>query len=332
MISKALVVVVTYNNPVLLQHVFESYKKYDPGYPCDFLIVDHGDHGDDQSFIDSLPFCPSQVITAPNDRVESSFNLAWETYPSYKYYFFVHDDACANRDNWLKVFVDRMESGHKEPLIEDTEFAELPIGRVGASTQFWRNYDSVLTPANYSVQCKFLLEGLKTRYPPEKIPKMFKYSDNDRVLVSNACLKATNGVWSLSRFRTMKEKDPDKFSQVCAALNGALQYPDEGVAPKSLYPPGETWCKLLLFSEFMTSVESLIEGFRVVGLEGDGYLEQIHGYDQLWGHNYIHHYGAPNFKQSIARAMNADVSEVTPNFNNKIFLMKCDQIVQKYFK
>lgn len=323
--DKALVVAVTYNNPVLLKHVFESYKKYDPGYPCDFLVVDHSN----EPYV-KLPYEVREMV-APNDRVEVSFDLAWRSNPDYKYYFFVHDDACANRDNWLKVFVDRMESGYKESLIEGTSEGNLPIGRVGSSTQYWRNYNSVLTPGNHSVGCQFLRAGLEVLYP-SSIPSMFKYSDNDRVLVSNECLKATDGVFNLGRFKTMEKEQPEKFAEVCEALNKTLQYPDEGVAPKDIYPPGQTWCKLLLLSEFMTSIEALVNGYRIVGLEGDGYLEQIMGYDQLWGHNYIHHYGAPNFKQSIARVMNADVNEIAKQFGNKIFLMKCDQIVQKYFK
>ena len=321
--DKILVVVVTYNNPVLLQHVFESYKKYDPGYPCDFLIVDHGENAKHPDY--------AFVLDAPNDRVEVSFDLAYNQYPDYKYYFFVHDDACANRNNWLKVFVDRMESNHVEDIIKDMHLSNLPIGRVGASTQFWRDYSSVLTPGNYSVGCQFLKVALDVLHPG-KAPLIFKYSDNDRVLVSNECLKATNGIFNLSFLKDMQSDSPEKFSELCGALNSVLQYPDEGVSPKSLYPAGETWCKLLLLSEFMTSIETLLAGYRVTGLEGDGYLENIMGYDLPWGHNYIHHYGAPNFKQFMGRVMNSDIGEITKKYNNKIFLMKCDQAIKKYFK
>ena len=93
--DKILVVAVTYNNPVLLEHVFQSYEKFNPGYDCDYLVIDH--HSPDvkqKKVLDKL----SKKYTVElfeNNRVETSFQRAWEKYPDYKYYFFVHDDACA---------------------------------------------------------------------------------------------------------------------------------------------------------------------------------------------------------------------------------------------
>src|SRR6185436_2984574 len=98
-----------------------------------------------------------------------------------------------------------------------------------------------------------------------------------------------------------------------------------------LYPAGECWNKFTLLSEFMNSIDPLINNWRTVGLEGDGYLEQIHGYDELWGHEYIHHYGAPNFKQAMAKALNTDAKEIAKTFNSKILLMQYDRIVKNYF-
>jgi hypothetical protein len=81
----------------------------------------------------------------------------------------------------------------------------------------------------------------------------------------------------------------------------------------------------------MCNIDPLIGGYRTVGLEGEGYLEQIHGYDEPWGHNYIHHYGAPNFKQFLAKSFNTDPVEVVKHFNDKIFLLKADSLLKKYF-
>lgn len=325
MMDKVLNIVVTRNNPVLLQHMFESFKRFDPGYDCDFLIVDNSsDSPIQKKILDKLSTSHS-VMTAPNGRVESSFDLAWRKYKGYKYYFFLHDDECANKDNWLKVFVDRMNGGYVEDIIKGTELEKLPIGKVGAQSQFWRSYDSVL---GYSVQCLFLKAVLDV-IRPGKAPQIFKYCDCDRVLIRAECLEATNGLRHLAEFKDMEKATYDR---VCDALRANLQYPDEGIPPKDQYPPGECWNKMCLTSEMMNSVEPLIHGWRTVGLEGDGYLEQIHGYDVMWGNNYIHHYGSPNFREHIARIFGTDKEEVKKHFSEKAFLLKMDRIVKEHFK
>jgi hypothetical protein len=111
-----------------------------------------------------------------------------------------------------------------------------------------------------------------------------KYSDCDRVLISGECLEATNGLRNLGEFLALSQGDP------------------------------------------------LIKGYRTVGLSGDGYLEEIHGYDVMWGHNYVHHYGAPNFREHIAKEFKTDKEEVKKHFNEKPFLMQIDRIVKKNFE
>jgi hypothetical protein len=325
--DKILVVCVTRDNPVLLQHMFQTFKRYDPGYDCDFLIVDNDSQTDQQKRALNFLSKDAGVVTAQNNRVEASFDWAWRNNPEYKYYFFVHDDAAANKENWLKVFVDRMDSGYAEEIIQHTHLAGLPIGKVGAQTQFWRSYSSVL---GYSVQCLFLEQVIKAM--GKEPPQIFKYSDCDRVLISSECLQATNGIRNLSEFKEMQKKAPELYESLTGVLNQYLRYPDEGIPPKDQYPAGECWNKFCLTAEMMNSIDPLIAGYRTVGLEGDGYLEEIHGYDEIWGNNYVHHYGSPNFRQHIARVFGTDKEEVKKHFNEKVFLLKMDRIVQEYFK
>lgn len=329
MIDKALVVCVTRDNPILLQNTFSSFKKFDPGFPCDFLIVDHESTDIKQLALLKSLSAQGKVVSYPNNRVEVSFDRAYREHPDYAYYFFIHDDASANKNNWLKVFVDRLNSGYVEPLIANTHMAKFPIGRVGASHQPWRSYSSML---GYPVQCIFLERYLKF-VDPSCVPEAFKFADPDRVLVSNECLKKSNGVPNLGQFDELKVSNPDRFKKICDVLDSALPYHDEGMVPKERHPPGQHWSKLTLLTEFLCSVEPLMNGFRTVGLEGDGFLEQIHGYDVPWGHNYVHHYGAPNMCQFAAKVLNTDPNEIKKSIkNNRILLLKMDDMVKKYFE
>jgi hypothetical protein len=326
--KKVLVVAVTRDNPVLLQHMFQTFEKYNPGCSCDFLIVDNNSESEQQQRALTFLSKNYKVVTTKNDRVETSFDWAWRQNKGYYAYFFLHDDAAANKNNWLKVFVDRMKGQYVEEIIKHIHLAKLPIGKVGAQTQYWRSYSSIL---GYSVQCLFLQEVLKI-IRPGQIPEIFKYSDCDRVLISGECLEATNGLRNLGEFLALSQGDPNTYNQLCVALNRILRYPDEGIPPRAVYPPGACWNKLCLTAEMMNSIDPLIKGYRTVGLSGDGYLEEIHGYDVMWGHNYVHHYGAPNFREHIAKEFKTDKEEVKKHFNEKPFLMQIDRIVKKNFE
>jgi len=331
LLNKVLIIYVTRNNPVLLQHSFESFSKYDAGYSYEFLIVDHqSDNPQQLNVLENLSK-KHKVVTYDNNRVEVSFNKAYQENKNYKYYFFLHDDVSANKDNWLKVFIDRMNSGYVEKIVENTEFAKFPIGRVAAMHQPWRSYSSIL---GYPVQCLFLEKVLEIMRPG-KVPQMFKHCDPDRCLITNECLATTNGIRNLDEFKDMfykSDMEGLKFGKITKVLEEYLPYYDEGIPPKNLYPPGQWWNKLTLTSEFLNSTEPLITGYRTVGLEGDGYLEQIHGYDEPWGNDFIHHFGMPNVKQFLAKVFNGDAEEISKNFNNKVFLLKSDKAIKDYFK
>lgn len=321
-----LVTMVTRNNPVLLRHAFQTFSRHDAGYAHDFLIIDHESTHPEHLRVLSNLSSKHRVVSYPNDRVEVSFDRAWRENQNYRYYLFLHDDSAAAQNGWLKVFIDRLNSNYVEDIVKTTHLSKFPIGKVGALTHPWRDYRSIL---GFSVQCLFLKEVLDTFY--DVTPLIFRYSDCDRVLITNECLKATNGIVSMRDFRVMKEERPDDFRKLCNILDRHLTYDDAGVFNHPYYPAGEHWNRICLLTEFMNSIVPLQSGFRTVGLEGDGYLEQIHGYDSPWSHKYIVHYGAPNLRQAVAKMLNTDAEEVRKSFNSEIFLLKCNQLIREYF-
>lgn len=324
--NKVLMVAVTRNHPVQLQNLIDSMNLHCSGYDYDFLIVDaSSDNLTHLKILDKLSK-KYNILSAPNNRVEANYNFAWERNKDYEHYLFLHDDSCINKDNWLKIYIDRMNSGYCEDIIKNTHLCGLPIGKVCVGTQPWRSYSSML---GYSVQCLFLKEVLDI-IRPGKAPQIFKYGDGDRVLVNNECMNDTKGFRHIGEFKQLELSDKKTFDEISVVLDKYLQYYDVGCYPKDLYPPGLCWAKFSLTSEFLNSIDPLLSNWRTVGLCDDGYLEQIHGFDVPYSHNVIHHYGSPEFRQFLAKNFNTDMEEVRKCFENKVFLMKCDKLFKQY--
>lgn len=326
--DKILITIVTRNNEVLLKHLIESIEKTDAGYSYDLLILDA--ESDDIRHLSTLDVLSKKykVQRVVDDRVEKSYNVAWKENDDYKYYFFLHDDCHIQKKYWLRSFVERLNSGYYEGDIENSHLKNLPIGRVSIGNQFWRGYNSV---KGHPVQCVYLKHVLDILYPG-KTPQIFKLVDCDRLLVTNECLKSIDGFRNVNEFLEMKKNDIDKFNKICEVLNTYLLYFDVGMYPKEIYPPGECWSKLTQCTEYMDSIDPLIKGWRGVGLYDDGYLEQMHGFDTPKQHQYITHYGAPNYRQFIAKAFGSDQESIRKHFKNKIFLTKCDKLFEEYIK
>lgn len=324
--NKVLVTIVTRNNETFLCHLINSIEKIDAGYEYDLLLLDAS--SDDKKHLLTLDEFSKKyrVQTVVDDRVEVSYNVAWKENKNYQYYFFMHDDCCVDRKGWLRAFIDRMNSKYYEKDIENTDFKNIPIGRVSIGNQFWRNYTSV---KGYPIQCLFLKHVLELLYP-NKVPEIFKLSDCDRLLVKNECLSETNGFRSIRDFVELKEQNIEMFNKLCDILNAHLLYPDEGMYPKELYPPNGCWNKFTFTSEFLDSVDPLIRGWRSVGLYDDGYLERIHGFDVPVQHQYIIHYGATNILEFLAKKFNCDRKKVKVFMKDKIFLMKCNKLIKEY--
>ncbi len=312
------VIIVTRDNPVLLNHALSKYQEHPPGVDCDFHILDAESTSDRQKDL-LVNQTLGHAISVPNDRVEVNFDRGWRRFPGYDYYFFCHDDNVPIRDDWLAPFVRRFE-GHGFDVTAPPEYAHLPVGRVGALTQFWRSYTNV---AGFPVACQWLKPCIEA-VTNEEAPTMFRYSDCDRVLVSKECLEATNGLTTLTSWSYKRQELQNIFDT-------HLNYGDEGMYPKSKYPPGGYWNRFTLLSEFMNSVLPLMHGYRTVGVNHDGFLEQIHGEDVPWGHANIAHYGAPNAVSALAKHFGTDAATVKSRLNDPVLLVRAYNYFRSYY-
>jgi hypothetical protein len=316
-LSQIAVIIVTRNNPFLLGHAISKYLEHPPGIACDFFIVDAD--SDDPRQLELLQKQKlGQVLKQSNDRVEVNFEQAWRSVGTYEHYFFCHDDNVPVTDDWMRPFLRRMRSNYCEPEVWMDQ-KDKPVGRVGALSQFWRGYTHV---RNFPIQCPFLRPAARIvtfREPPDA----FKYADCDRVLVSRKCLKATDGLVTIQSLTK-------HLPSLAPVFDSHLHYRDEGMYPVSKYPPGQYWNKLTLLSEFMNSLYPLMQGFRTVGVDSDGYLEQIHGEDVPWANRYVAHYGAPNSLMALAKHFGTDSKTVKSKLNDPVVLARAYRFFRDY--
>lgn len=326
--DEVLSIICTRNNPVLLQNLIASMTKHSAGYPQHLVIADNSSTNPKQlEYLKTLSNNGYDVRTYENDRVEGTFDrVSQEHIDEYKYFFFMHDDTFMHKDNWLKVFVDRVNSGYIEPEISHTHFLRYPVGRVASCHQPWRDFFKC---KGFDLYAVFLKDALEV-YGEDLL--IFKYADQDRSLWTQECLKASNGLWSLKKFNDIK--GTELYEKVCEALNKTLQYEDEGIPPLDKYPQGQNWRKLTLLTEFMNSAWPLVKHYRTVGLEGNGYLEQIDGFDKPFGNDYVAHLGAPHTKKFFASQLNCTAEDVHKKLysNDLSFIVKCNNMIKKYYR
>jgi hypothetical protein len=317
---KTLVVIATRNNPTLLISLIKSMEKFDAGFPYDLIIADNS--SDDKKHLDLLATLSEKynVIKCENDRAESTFEFISKQYiDTYDYFFFCHEDCLVYKDNWLKAFIDRTKSNFHEHVIDTAHIRQYQIGRVSSIHQPYKDCSG--TPF-----LKACLEVL------QKNILIFKYSDMERVLYTQDCLK-TSGLFNLNYFKNLEKIDIILFRQLKEKLDKYLAYPDEGMGPKDKYPAGQSWCKFMLLSEFLNSIWPLLHNFRTVGLEGEGYAEDRDGYDIPWGQNYIIHYGSPNVKKYLAKCFNTTPELIHQKIysNDGIFLLQASKKIMEHY-
>jgi hypothetical protein len=327
---KTLATVVTRNNPVLLQNFITSIERNDAGTPYDLIIADNSsDDPKHLKLLDKLSL-KYKIETCENDRAETSFNTVSEKYKSdYDYFFFMHDDTYAYKTSWLKIFIDRVNSNYFESEIKNTHLIRHPIGKVSSCAQPWRDFNSCRGYILSSVFLKSCLEALNHK---DDI-WIYKYSDQERVLYTRKCLEEAS-MFYLKWWKELEQKDNNSFSRIKAILDSDLIYYDEGMSPKDKYPPGQTWCKFMLLTEFFNAVFPLLNGHRTVNLEGDGYLEQIDGPDKPWGNNYIAHFGSPHVKRWLGTKFGCSGEDIHKKLyaNDFSFILKCNKLIEEYFK
>lgn len=330
--NKILVAIITRNNHVMLQHFLDSIKKYDAGYPYDVVILDNS--SDDKKHLETLNKAAlnrHKIMSYPNDRVEATYERFRLDYVKHNFQYrgvlFCHDDSCVIRDNWLKVYIDRLESNFLEPHCKETPLKDIPIGRIGACHQHYRSYTQMM---GYNLRCEFVEGYIELAYGKPSYEVMpiagFKYSDPERIFFTHDCLVQVPMI-TLKHFYEMPEEERIKYEEM---LNKYLPYADEGIAPRDKYPAGKSWNKLTMLTEFLNSVEPLIHGFRTVGLEGNGFLEQIDGFDKPWGQSYIAHWGSPNMKRFLAGKFNTTPEEIHKMLysKNRMHLMNFEKITK----
>jgi hypothetical protein len=331
--TKTLATVVTRNNPVLLQNFISSIEKNDAGVQYDLVIADNTSNDSKHlKLLDKLSK-KYKIQVCENDRAETSFNTVSEKYlKDYDYFFFMHDDTYAYKKDWLKVFMDRANSNYFEPEIANTHLIRYPVGRVSGCSQPWRDFERC---KGFHLPSQFLKECLEVL--GEKSIWIYKYSDQERVLYTKKCLEIS-GMWHLNTWNSIKtdkcEAIREKFEDIRQILERTLPYPDEGMGPKDKYPPGEAWCKFMLLTEFLNAVWPLSIGFRTVGLEGDGYIEQIDGFDKPFGMNYICHFGSPHTKKWLGTKFGCSGEDIHKKLyaNDFSFILKCNKLIEEYYK
>src|SRR3982751_2154793 len=111
------VVVVTRNNPQLLEHAVTQYLRHDPGVSVKYYIVDNDSDKLLPDFISKQTYrLGGQDLYFLNDRVERSFaRIAYWLKDKHDHVFFAHDDCVPHKDEWLRMFHERMSSGYAEP-------------------------------------------------------------------------------------------------------------------------------------------------------------------------------------------------------------------------
>lgn len=332
--TKTLATVVTRNNPVLLQNFISSIEKNDAGVQYDLVIADNtSDNPKHLKLLDKLSK-KYKIEICENNRAETSFHSISEKHTdNYDYFFFMHDDTYAYKKDWLKVFLDRSDSNYFEPEITQTHLVRYPVGRVSGCAQPWRDFDRC---KGYPLPSHFLKECLKIL--EEESVWIYKYSDQERVLYTKECLKQC-GIWHLKMWKNYIDERPfiklmEKRFALKNTLDKHLTYPDEGMSPKDQYPPGQTWCKFMLLTEFLNAVWPLSKGFRTLSLEGDGYLEQINGFDAPWGNNFIAHFGSPHVKRWLGTKFGCSGEDIHKKLyaNDFSFILKCNKLIEEYFK
>lgn len=312
--NNTLAIVVTRNNPILLNEFFHSF--HNRTYlkpPCDLIIADNS--SDDINQLNLLKRISDsnskniKIMTCPNDRVEVTFDYVSKQYiEDYSNFIFFHDDSEFFSCFWLQDYIKKITTG---------------VGRVSACHQPYRDF---LTCEGYSMPSLFLKEILEIY--GINIEK-YKYSDIDRTLYTQDCLREC-GIWNVKYFKD----NSHEIEKIKHILDKYLPYYDEGTYPKNLYPSGYYWNKLSLLCEFLNCVIPLSKGFKTVGLDDKDYLEQRDGDNIPFGSKSILHWGAPHVKKYLASKMETTAEEIHKKIysNDKIFHMKSLKLIKDYYK
>lgn len=300
--EKTLVVVSTHNAPAFLEVLMATIEHYDAGAPFDLLVVDSKSNDSEQLKLLNEIAKHHMVETRENvGRAQGAYQYAWDNYPEYSHYFFMHDDSCVLRDGWLLRGLNRLQDQSLEPCLPD-KYRAVPVGKVGYSSYEWGTIDRYLRTGHPAI---FRFMQPLAEQMNLVIPELFQHIADDRTLYSQACLKAMNGIANLENFRW--ENGTPILPMVHEFF--AKNFPGRGfIEPMARYNSWE-WEGYQTLCEFLNDVAPMRYGFRTHNVEGDGYSQEELGYNTFWGNEWVAHFGSHNVFKRLALIL--ETSEYT---------------------
>lgn len=335
--DKVLIAVSTRNTNVFLDHFIRTFEKFDPGYPCDLLIVDEGSTNTSQlRLLERLSKKYMIRIRDNTGRAQGTYEYVRANFKDqYQYYFLMHNDSAILRSNWLKVAVDRMEDNFVELGLEDyPDIAKRPVGKVGFQGYKHSALSAGKIPEYYLQPKKYRGMDIRGPYPHSETifqytgiesPKVYQLINDDRHLWSNDLFSKIDVFWNIEEFR--KRKDTDMFQNINNFYNNSTFTKIQYIEPKEVYS-GANWEGFQGVSEFMTSLAPYRFGFRTHCVLDEGTLQEEVGWSRFWGLEFLNHYGSHNFYKRMSLLHKIDEGEFRKKLNNEAMLTMCDKIVK----
>lgn len=323
--QKVLVSFSSYNNPHFLQHLMQSIERYDAGYPFDLLIVDNGSTESAQlSLLKNYEKKYDVVYRENLGRAQGGYNHALQKCRKedikYQYYFFMHDDSAVLRDNWLKVFVDRINDNSVEAFLPE-KVAMLPVGKVGHQAYPWNDKKKYLCNNQQAI-------GHWMTDLPVTIPDYYQHISDDRVMYSHECIDSFPDIWNLEMWREQQDPNGTPFQVLNEYFIKNFPREDMWIQPKEIYKDAH-WNGFQAVCEFMSDIMPMLHGFRSHCLIGDGYEQEKLGWNSFWGLEYVNHYGCHNLFKRLALLFSVPEEDIRNKFKDPMFLQIFDNMVRK---
>lgn len=321
--DKVLVGFGTYNAPGFLQHLVESFERYNPGYDCELHIVDN--NSDDTKQINLLEKYSKKhfVHTRENlGRAQGSYDFLWQNNKDFKYYFFMHDDSAIMTDNWLKLAIDRIEDTSFESVLPESTRL-LPVGKVGFQSYEWGDKQKYFRTGH--PQMFRYIDWIAPVLGVE-IPDHYQHINDDRYLIKNELLQKMGKIWNIEHFKQLELENSDTFNEIDEWFTEHLPNRTP-FQPNDRY--GWRYHAFQTVSEFLSDIAPMRYGYRTHNLVGDGYCQEELGWTKFWGLEHVNHYGSHNLFKRLSGLLAAPEEEIRKKFRDRTFLQICDNIVKK---
>lgn len=339
LINKALVAISTFNSPVFLDHFLETFKKIDPGYECDLLIIDNSStHPAQLRILEKASKINNCIIkTKPNyGRAQAGYQFAWDNYKNYKYYFFLHDDSSFIRDGWLKIAIDRLHDKSLENVLnEDIKTSiylcgvapkpfQLKVGKVGFQAYKWGNkYHYFEENFNKRKQIFHYMDEVNEMLQINA-PYYYQHINDDKILYSHECLSAIKRISNIEDWKQLEKTEV--WNNILNFFKKNNLYNNTPFAPIERY--GANYNVFQALSEYINDITPMMNGFRTHCVLGDGYCQEDLGWSNFRGNEYIVHYGDHVVFKRLSLLTNIEEDEIRKRFSNKTFLTFCDKIIK----